>query len=264
MRRIYSASCLIVVSVWLQTSAVHAYRNPERFGADVMEGGGGGKFFTGSRAEGYTCDVCHTTGETPNWSIGGLPVEGYLPGQTYHITIDWPDELQSIALNLELTDVNGARFGELSIPQPTTFAADDLCTIGDQRGAPGLTIVDAPLNRRVVLMSECAQRQTSVDWQAPLIVPGQVSPQGWFTASMLISDRNGKVTGDSVVNVSRVLKAFGATDPEASRLVGGCSVTATGIACDARLGLASVLGLLALRLHRRRMRRASHSLVVSR
>jgi hypothetical protein len=42
---------------------VHAFSDPARFGKYPEEegglGGGGGRFFTGSPADGYGCSVCH-------------------------------------------------------------------------------------------------------------------------------------------------------------------------------------------------------------
>jgi hypothetical protein len=248
---------LVLLGTWLVATSVHAYRNPDRFKDDVTEGGGGDKYFTGSRAEGYTCEVCHTAGEQPPLQITGVPIGGYESGHIYHITIDWPDDLPSVALNLEMTDVSGAKLGELRAPAATSLSRDDLCTADGLEATSGVTPVDTESGRRIVTVTECGQHQTSVDWLAPAPAAGQFAPQGWFTGSLVVSNRNNKVSGDGVANLSHVLGAAGAPAPLASELTGNNCGVLTPRATDSAPSVWLLLGfaVVCLREHKRCIRR---------
>ena len=198
-------------------NVAHAYRNPERFGASVDDGGGGGKYFTLSRAEGYGCAVCHSQGSPVPVDIRNLPRTGYIPSQTYRITVDWPDDMPSVALNVEMTDYSGAPFGQLIAPDPSTLAAADLCRESDSPSA-GQTIPNDATGRRVLLVAECGQAQTTFDWIAPA-----APAQGYFSTSIIFTNRDGKLNGDHVVDVSENLGIQGVMQP-ATSLFQGCGI----------------------------------------
>src|SRR5207244_2345573 len=50
-----------------------AFSDVEGFGKPVEQGGGGGRWFTGSATDGFTCGVCHRGGHSPDLNIFGLP-----------------------------------------------------------------------------------------------------------------------------------------------------------------------------------------------
>ena len=51
------ASCLLTSS--LTAGAAHAFSEPLLYPEDPLNGGGGGRFFTGSPLDAYSCAVCH-------------------------------------------------------------------------------------------------------------------------------------------------------------------------------------------------------------
>ena len=248
--------CVSALLALFPVLPVHAYRNPERFGASVDVGGGGGKYFTLSRAEGYGCSVCHTQGSPAPVEVRNLPTAGYLAGQTYRITVDWPDDMPSVALNVEMTDAAGAPFGQLVASNPATLTAADLCPQSDQSdpATAAQTLQMDTSARNVLLVAECGQTQTSFDWIAPA-----VPANGYFSGSIIFSNRDGKLTGDSVFDIVEPITSQAM--PQVTNMYqGACSV----LEARQRSGLSRApmpvaAGLifalfLCLRIRRRRMR----------
>ena len=222
----------------------HAYRNPERFAAPVDVGGGGGKYFTLSRAEGYGCAVCHSASTPVPVALYNLPTADHLPGQVYRITIDWPDDMPSVALNVEVTDARGASYGLLSAADPATLSAADLCASSDvsEPGSAGQTVQLDANGRRVLLIAECGQAQASFDWIAPA-----VRGDAYFSTSILFSNRDGKLAGDRVVDIVEPLSR-----QPTNRYAGSCAAarrpaTSRGLA----VGVYLFAVLLYLRARRR-------------
>jgi hypothetical protein len=91
-----SRTLYLVVAVVLgslgRTAVVHAFSQPSYYARRASDGGGGGLWFSGSPADGYACDVCHT-GRDNAWPIHveGLPLKGYVPGARYDVKIRWPE-----------------------------------------------------------------------------------------------------------------------------------------------------------------------------
>jgi hypothetical protein len=246
---------ILAFAAWVLTLSLHAspaaaFGDPNLFAGAVTDGGGGAKFFTGSRAEGYTCRVCHGANAAPSISLIGLPVGGYMPGATYRVTIDWPDELRAVGLNAEATDFDGAPFGQLMAAEPMQLTAAERCGAADAPTS-GQTIVDA-LGRRVLLVAACGQAQTILAWRAPS------TPQpGLFSASIVVSNQDGSSDGDSVFDFSIPLSAQASSPPLVNRYLAGCAVEpspASSIFACANIGISLVAFLL---WRRRRGRRTS-------
>lgn len=249
MRHARLRASVLTCSLFGVATHAQAFRNPDFFGDSAEGGGGGGKYFTVSRAEGYGCAVCHTPGEAVAVQLRNLPKDGYLPGQAYRITVDWPDDMPSVALNVEMTDFDGAPFGQLLAPDPLTLAPADLCPDSDQPSA-GQSIPEEPGGRRVLLIAECGQAQTSFDWIAP-----SAPAQGYFSASITFSNRDGKLTGDSVVDLAESVGIQGLTQPTANKYQGQCSALTPAAVTSgqgARKLVAWVALAYVLRLRRRR------------
>jgi hypothetical protein len=219
--RVLIAFAALSGSLWLAPGSAHAYRNPARFVAPAEDGGGGEKFFTASRAEGYGCGVCHTSGEPVALEVRGLPVDGYLPGQSYAVTIDWPDAMRSVALNVELTDYDGNPVGDILRPDPGTLGAADLCKESDAPST-GQELPTIPSGRRVLTVAECGQQQTTFLWRAPLI-----PTRGYLGASLVFSNRDSKLGGDRVVDISRAFGPSGQPAPQVDNYAASCSVAPT-------------------------------------
>jgi hypothetical protein len=93
-----------------------------RFNDGVAAGGGGGRWFTGSPADGYGCAVCHIGPAAQGVVVQGLP-ERYQPGVTYDIYIAWPTT-ERIAGLVELTDAQGHGAGTVGITDGPAPAAE--------------------------------------------------------------------------------------------------------------------------------------------
>jgi hypothetical protein len=223
-----------------------AFQSPARFLDDpVAKGGGGQRFFTGSPADGYTCKVCHTPGEPVHVDIIGFPVDGYVPGRSYPIVVDWPDDLKAVGLNAEFTDQSGAALGELFVPDVTQLTPADLCSVGKQSGAG---VFPLPM-RAVAMVGECGQHQTTLVWKAPVVA--QAGP-AWFSGSLVVSDSNADVGGDRVTDFRRALSVAGTVAPITTSITHGssCAVLARHGGSDSMV--VAALALAAVWLARRR------------
>lgn len=83
-----------------------AYSTPDLFIEPPGSGGGGGRWFSGSPADGYSCSVCHSSAEGQRqfpMYVTGLPLDGYTLAEPREVVLSWPQF--------------GARWGEL-VPDP--------------------------------------------------------------------------------------------------------------------------------------------------
>jgi len=120
-----------------------AFDTNEDFSAypDKKLGGGGGRFFTGSPADGFDCSVCHTSVEGYSYplEVKSLPTAGYVPSTQYReITVTWPQataaELEaksrglrpSTALMAEFVSEDGGNAGKLEF-QEMLIRKDGYC-----------------------------------------------------------------------------------------------------------------------------------------
>lgn len=69
-----------------------AYSTPDAFADYPSSGGGGGRWFTGSPADGYGCSVCHLASSATKFPllVAGLALDGYEPGSSREIVMSWP------------------------------------------------------------------------------------------------------------------------------------------------------------------------------
>lgn len=235
---VLSAACLVV---WLAMPArVLAFRLPVNFNQSAKVGGSGGRYFTGSPADRYTCKVCHTGGASPDVRVGGLPFDGYTPGQTYQIVIDWDDALPSVAFNLEMTDRTGQGLGTFSVPPVEQLTPADLC------GVSSGVVVSSDGGRTMAIMPECGAHQATLRWTAPLTTadPNGAWPQAWFSGSVIATNKDGSVEGDGVLDLFQVLPASGTAAPTAN-IAGGCTVV-RGHSAPAKPSFICLMLLIAL------------------
>jgi MYXO-CTERM domain-containing protein len=69
-----------------------AWSTPDAYAARASEGGGG-RWFTGSPAEGFGCDVCHSPQpgqQTYPLYAAGLPLGGYSLSTVQEVVLSWP------------------------------------------------------------------------------------------------------------------------------------------------------------------------------
>ena len=244
------------VAVWLpmlaagvlagSAATARAFSDPAAFAAPVLEAGGGGRFYTGSPAEGYACDGCHRGGAAPALRIEGLPAR-YVPRATYELRVSWPRDIEHASAALELTDERGYGAGTLALPGAAAYLPEEECEPHDV-GLLAAQLYAADRERTVAATPDCGASTLRVQWTAPAEDVGPV----WFAGSVLTSDHDGNFGGDGVSNFARPIPAFGSALPDVVTR-GGCSLSRPR--SDAPALLLLLLLHLALALRRVRLRR---------
>lgn len=268
------ALALAVAVLGLAPSEARAFKYGSRFSDDpvtpvdtagdgsVLEsGGGGGRHFTGSRTDGYTCAVCHTGGEPPDVDLQILEFDadprelrdtGYVPGMTYEITVTMPRTAESAMTAEFVDDDDGRGVGALLALGAGDLQPTETCTRpGDPRNPDiGMRTASQPNDRNVFIMDSCGIVSARFTWTAPPMPVGPI----WFNAAVVGADGNGAPTGDGVRVYSQVIPLAGES-AEATRTATSCSA-APGANPDPS-ALAYTLAPLALALALSRRRRRS-------
>lgn len=241
----------VVAGCWINPGKLYAFHNPARFFEDAIEGGGGGRFFTGSPADGYTCGECHIAAGSLPVSIRGLPTSGYVPGQTYKLTVAWPEQYENVAFNAEITDNAGRTLGLLADPDPDSLLPDDLCK---EISSPAAQVGPTMDGRSLVISGACEQRQGTFEWTAPT---GQSAGPAWFSGALVASDLNGDTAGDRVAVFSRIVPPQGGAATDTIHIEGLTGLCTIGPTHDERTAhpAARVLPLIVLLLWQRRRRK---------
>lgn len=220
--------------VLLWPSQLRAFSDPELFAEAPQSGGGGGRQFTGSPRDGYSCAVCHRDGVVPEIEISGLP-DAFEPARLYEVTLRWDGTLASHALQLELLTEAGEH-PEVEIEPPEVLTELGRCD-GDPEGDPANYAVDVE-GRRVVGIRDCGASRVSFQFAAP------DAAKLYFAASIVRTDSSGTAEGDGVLDLRRVLKRRGD-----ARAGDGCELTAGRDGSGWCAGL--LFGTLALFVQRR-------------
>ena len=94
---LFCLGVLVVAAIGVSSRAF-AFTNPSDYGTfpgpdPASRGFGAGRYFTGSPADGYSCEVCHSSTPVYGFPLAhkGLPLDGYVPGEQYKIEITWPE-----------------------------------------------------------------------------------------------------------------------------------------------------------------------------
>ena len=149
------AFAIIIGHAW--SSSAKAYTSGGTFltpisgAAQGGQGGGGGRWFTGSIRDGYTCAVCHQGGVPPLVQFTGEPAgDIYAPGQMYTFDFVWPAEQSTLAAAIEFYDQSGNGAGEVLVEPPSSM--EENCTNPAQLAALRYEAAD---NRRIIYMQRC-------------------------------------------------------------------------------------------------------------
>jgi len=210
----------------------HAFSDQDRFADSPERGGGGGRYFTGSPADGFGCGVCHTGASAPRLEVRGLP-EDFLAGTTYDIAVSWDNPAWTHGVALELVTGEKLAAGTLALPDDAAISAAERCkSLQSERPAAAL---HATNGRQVLTVENCGSSLVRFRWTAP------EASEVTFAAGVVRSDASATPEGDGVSEVSRALLPVGAT-----RDAGGCGVGSKPGGGLGWLGLA-----LPLWLHRR-------------
>lgn len=219
----------------LFVAAVLGYSSPSSYAQPVIpDGGGGGRWFTGSPADGFDCSVCHADGPSLELDIMGLPVEGWSPGQSYELWIDWADPAAHVSLLVEFARANGSGIGEVELAPEDLLLPEERCG-GGPRAAK---LHPLEQDRTIASLGDCGARLLRMTWTAP----AHADEDAWLFLAGVNADASDDPTGDGVM-VERIrLPGPASPDPE------GCAITDTP---RAPVGLA-LLGLFVLMLIRPR------------
>lgn len=249
------ALLLGIAGLYAPASAA-AFSDVEGFAEAPSTGGAGGRRFTGSPGDPYTCKVCHEHGEPPAVRVMGLPIGGYEPSVAYEITVDWSDRLDKVAAAVELTDARGQRAGSVRLAGEDEQQSPELCA-GNGRLAARMSMVspageqadcsDASSCRQVVYAEDCGAQRLRLLWTAPGRDVGPI----WFGGVVVAADGDGTSEGDGATEVGRFVQSRQAELDGA-----GCSAwPAARSGSGAAQGL--VVVLLVCSYWRRRVRRAA-------
>lgn len=211
------AWALLCALAWLAPALrARAFSDMERFVARVEEGGGGGRLFTGSPADGYACNVCHGGGPEPDVAVYGLPTEGYVPGQVYDIELVWDGAAGLHAMHVEIVnEVTGRAAGAVAQVDPATLDARGRCR--SQQAEPADYALEAP-GRQILGVQACGATSLRFRFAAPNL------PQIVFAGSVVLSNSDATANGDGVQNLGRVLRRAGEPSPAES----GCALRGAG------------------------------------
>jgi hypothetical protein len=250
-REVLAASIALGATALVVPGAGRAYSDGTDFDRPAVEGGGGGRHFTGSPADGYTCAVCHGDVPAAPPRLEGLPAEGYAPGTAYEITAVWGPETRRDGLALEVTDARGEPIGTLALTGPGEV--DELCRDDGSGASPRAGRVVTPAGgdpaRAVLVVDGCGAEVARVTWTAPMRSAGAVFVQASFVRGNGTGGPDGDATALLEVQVPPAQVA-----PEVRALDGGCALaSATTLASSGTRGVAAFFAVLgALRIARRR------------
>lgn len=224
---------------------VLGYSSPGSYAQPVIpEGGGGGRWFTGSPVDGFDCSVCHADGPPLELDIEGLPVEGWIPGERYELRIGWADPAAHVSLLVEFARANGSGIGQLELAPEDMLLPEERCGGGPR--AAKLHPLDQ--ERTIASLGDCGARLLRVNWTAP----AHADEDAWLFLAGVNADDSDDPSGDGVM-VERIrLPSPANPAPE------GCAITDSP---RAPVGLA-LFGLFTLALIRPRFGRVAGLVVL--
>ena len=244
----------LMIAGWclpFHVTEVHAYSDLFRFNDRAVSGGGGGRWFTGSPADSYGCDVCHESTTPEPITVSGLP-DGYEPGAQYEISVIWSSASARVNGLVEITDTLGRGAGYASLAEPPLTAAE-LCQPNEGQ-IPAALLLEPPdvaldPQRQLIGMQDCGGSLLRWRWTAPAQDIGPL----FFAGGVVAPDQHRDALGD---RVSMLFKTIGSPSQPVYRsvLLGSCCVgpdLERTSQHPARTWLIALVAALAVRSHRR-------------
>jgi hypothetical protein len=93
----YRALFAALLALTASASVARAYSTPDAYSENPFSGGGGGRWFSGSPADGFGCSACHSSSPTQRpfpMYVTGLPLHGYALAESREIVLAWPEFAQ--------------------------------------------------------------------------------------------------------------------------------------------------------------------------
>ncbi len=213
---------IAALTVALGPARAHAFSDPGRFDLAADAGGGGGRWFTGSPNDGFTCAVCHGEPDIP-FEVRGLPEAGYRPGASYELSFDMGLSDGDRGMVLEVTDRDGGAIGTLSLLPDSEIADEERCRAEGGMLPEGATELQTTADGRPLAIARaCGARTSRLTWTAP---SDPSAGTAWIHAAEVRGNGNGTSVGDRVGVISQSLRVEGAPPPE-TIVAGGCATTA--------------------------------------
>lgn len=274
--RPWIAACLLWIGVGSPVVA-RAFSDPLSYFDEPSAGGGGGRWFTGSPAEGYGCSVCHTSvpGQLQYpFYVEGLPKAGYVAGATYNLRMSWPEfavkahqlrQVQgtpSMSVIAEFVAENGTSSGTLDIDTDNP-SLGELCEFPANNTKPGMdlySVVPGPspakatkkvtscdankLGTRCLLaVRSCGAQEVLATWTAPAQWQGPI----WFAAGFVATETLSGTPDHDVVNevAHPMMPATSGAAGYESFLEGGCNVSSKHLSAKGLWPLVLALGFVA-------------------
>jgi hypothetical protein len=233
---------LLVAHGFGASSRAFAFSDLFRFNDPAAVGGGGGRWFTGSPADGFGCDVCHTGARSEQIVVEGLP-RSYVPGVSYEIYIRWPDTAAHVTALVELTDELGHGAGVVTVADSALLPAESCVPV--ENGVPAALVFVGPElglanDRQLVGMQDCGGSALHWRWTAPAIDVGTVL----FAGGLVEPDQMKNAEGD---RVAKFLRPIGSASVPERRVevTADCSVPAAAGGGRSRAWWWSVVGAAA-------------------
>lgn len=228
---------LTMLALSVFASDARAFSDAKFFADAPLEGGGDGRYFTGSPRDPFSCSVCHQGAAPPDIAITGLP-EALVPGERHDVLIRWTKPELSHALTLELMTEGGGH-APIDLGALEELPAASRCDQNPQSD-PAVYTVDVG-ERRVVGVQDCGASELRFSFEVP------DAPVLYFAMGIVRSDSSGTPDGDGVVEVRRKLERGGASSAS-----DGCSVRAPSHASPEPAVGVLMLAIAAAVLARRR------------
>lgn len=111
-------------------ASAFAYSNFQAFVQEIEAGGGGGRLFTGTPADAFSCGTCHRGAEGVPLVVEGLPDGQFEPGASYDLVLRWPELADKVSVMAEFTDADGQPAGTLALRPFPQWERDETC-LGD-------------------------------------------------------------------------------------------------------------------------------------
>ncbi|MCP5065301.1 MAG: hypothetical protein GY946_01935 [bacterium] len=183
---VFGAAALLGASL-----PARAYSTPRAYADAALSGGGGGRFFTGSPHDRYTCEVCHDDGVVPGLQVDGIPSEPFVPGQSYEfaVRVTAPPEV-SVSAVVEVAERGGTAVGTMEVLSTEELGSDELCA----SGLPGAAVHNAEPGRLVAALAKCGATLLRFRW----VAPEQASRDAKVYVVAVAADESDDPDGDGV------------------------------------------------------------------
>ncbi|MGB1015014.1 MAG: DUF4266 domain-containing protein [Nannocystaceae bacterium] len=208
MKRVCIGALMVSLGLCLWPGSAWGYSSTALYSSDpASTGGAGGRVFTGSPADGLSCNVCHVGDPASQRSlVGGPGPDGYRPGETYAFSLAWPGE--RLAFTVEATDFEGRPFGTLTAPPRELLEPTERC----ESGSGALEAIQ--LGSRVTYaLGDCGATSMRLQWTAP-----DEPVRGALFLGTVLADGDGTPQGDRAGILEVPLEPVGAGE--------GCSIAA--------------------------------------